>query len=132
MELGKLPAVSKTKVKDHIIEYDFTYYYIIEYITQILIKFTNKNGEFNIVDYFENVFLYNLDIWGFIMIYIAFFERIFDHNSTLNNSQLEFLNEIKYIFYHYLFDNPVERINVEELTKSLSNLNKLLEKMNIK
>jgi hypothetical protein len=132
MELGKLPAVSKTKIKDHIIEYDFTYYYIIEYITHILIRFTNKNGEFNIVDYFENVFLYNLDIWGFIMIYIAFFERIFDHNSSLNNSQIEFLNEIKYIFYHYLFDNPVERINIEELTNSLNNLNKFLEKLDIK
>jgi hypothetical protein len=131
MELGKLPAVSKTKVKDHIIEYDFTYYYIIEYIIHILIKFTNENGEFNIVQYFENVFLYNLDIWGFVIIYIAFFERIFDHNSTLNNSQIEFLNKIKYIFYHYLFDNPVERINIEELTNSLTNLNSLFEKMDI-
>jgi hypothetical protein len=31
MELGKLSAISEKKVKDHIIEYDFTYYYIVLY-----------------------------------------------------------------------------------------------------
>jgi hypothetical protein len=129
MELGKLPAVSKTKVKAHIIEYDFTYYYIIEYITQILFKFTNENGEFNILKYFEDIFLPNLDIWGFIMIYIAIFERIYDHIPNLNNSQIDVLNQIKHIFYHYLFENPIERININKLTNDLNNINNLFEKM---
>jgi serine/threonine protein kinase len=128
LELGKLPAVSKSNVKDHIIEYDFTYYYIIEYITKILHEFTNDNGEFNILEYFEDIFLFNLDIWGFIMIYISVFERIYDNINDLSNNQLSFLNEIKYIFYHYLFENPIERINVDKLTKSLTKLNNILEK----
>jgi len=131
MELGKLPAVSKTKVKDHIIEYDFTYYYIIEYITQILIKFTNENGEFNILEYFENIFLPNLDIWGFVMVYIAIFERIYDHNPNLNNKQIDVLNQIKHIFYHYLFENTTKCINIDELTNSLTDLNSIFEKMDI-
>jgi hypothetical protein len=128
LELGKLPAVSKSNVKDHIVEYDFTYYYIIEYITKILDKFTSDNGDFNILEYFEDVFLFNLDIWGFIMIYIAIYERIYDHIDNLTSSQLAFLNEIKYIFYHYLFENPTEHINIDELTISLTNLNNILDK----
>ena len=131
MELGKLPAVSKTKVKDHIIEYDFTYYYIIEYITQILIEFTNENGEFNILEYFEDIFLPNLDIWGFIMIYIAIFERIYDHIPNLNNSQMDVLSQIKYIFYHYLFENPIECIDIDNLTTDLNELNNIFEKMDL-
>jgi hypothetical protein len=132
MELNKLPAITEKKVKEHIIEYDFTYYYIIEYITTILFEFTGENGEFNILEYFEDIFLYNLDIWGFIMVYIAIYERIFDHISELNTSQINILNEIKYIFYHYLFENPVERININELTNSLKKLNVLFEKINTK
>uniref|UniRef100_A0A6C0ITI4 Protein kinase domain-containing protein n=1 Tax=viral metagenome TaxID=1070528 RepID=A0A6C0ITI4_9ZZZZ len=129
LELGELPAVSKSNVKDHIIEYDFTYYYIIEYITNILNEFTSDNNDFNILEYFEEVFLFNLDIWGFIMVYIAIFERIYDHNQNLTNSQLAFLNEIKFIFYHYLFENSTQRIDINKLTNSLNKLNVILEKM---
>ena len=59
------------------------------------------------------------------MIYIAIFERIYDHIPNLNNEQIDVLNQIKYIFYHYLFENTTKRINIVELKNSLTKLNSL-------
>ena len=36
----ELVSIEKKKVRKHMIEYDFTYYYIIEYISKILHKYT--------------------------------------------------------------------------------------------
>ena len=59
--VNDLPSVKK---QDLFIEYDFTYYYIIEYISKVLVTYTIDN-KFMMHDYFNNVFLKILDIWGF-------------------------------------------------------------------
>lgn len=56
LTIKDLPAIKNNKIKDNFIEYDFTYYYIIEYISKVLQKYTN-NGHLNLMEYFENVFL---------------------------------------------------------------------------
>jgi hypothetical protein len=119
------------EVKNHVVEYEFTYYYIVEYLTQILEKYTN-NGELHILPYFKNIFLKNIDIWGFTMIYMSFYEYLYDTLEQLNSYQLEFISKIKYIIVHFLFENPLTPINVNLLVTELTNLNKVIEKFNIK
>ena len=130
LTIKDLTAIKKTKIKEHFIEYDFTYYYIIEYLSKILEKYTN-NGSLDIMSYFENVFIKNIDIWGFIMIYISLYEYLYNTFDDLNEYQMEFITKIKYIIIHFLYENPLEPINVSSLVNELTNLNTIIEKFNI-
>ena len=127
LTIKDLTAIKKTKIKEHFIEYDFTYYYIIEYLSKILEKYTN-NGSLDIMSYFENVFLKNIDIWGFIMIYIALYQHLYNTFEDLNEYQIEFITKIKYIIIHFLYENPLEPINVSSLVNELTKLNKIIER----
>ena len=131
MTINDLTAIKKKKIKEHFIEYDFTYYYIVEYLSKILQKYTN-NGSLNIMSYFENIFLKNIDIWGFIMIYISSYEYLYATFDNLNEYQIKFITKIKYIIIHFLYDNPLEPIDTSSLVNELTNLNKIIEKFNFK
>lgn len=130
LTIEDLIAIKKDKIKNHFIEYDFTYYYIIEYLSKILEKYTN-NGELELMIYFEQVFLKNIDIWGFIMIYIVLYEEMYKSFKTLNEYQMEFINKIKYIIIHFLYENPITPIDISSLVNELTNLNKAIEKFDI-
>ena len=130
LTIRDLTAIKKNNVKEHFIEYDFTYYYIVEYLSKILEKYTN-NGSFDIMSYFKNVFLKNIDIWGFVMIYIVLYEYLYESYDKLNEYQMEFITKIKYIIIHFLYECPIEPINVSLLTDELTNLNKVIEKFDI-
>jgi hypothetical protein len=127
---NELPAIKKEKIKEHIIEYDFTYYYIVEYISQILLHFTS-DGKFHLFKYFNNVFLKNIDIWGFVMIYISMFEKLYPQFDKLNEYQMQFINKVKYIIIHFLYESPVKPIVVDDLVKELTSLNTLVEKFDL-
>jgi hypothetical protein len=130
LTIKDLTSIKKTKVKQHFIEYDFTYYYIIEYLSKILEKYTD-NGSLDIMSYFENVFIKNIDIWGFTMIYIVLYEYLYNTFDDLNEYQMEFITKIKYIIIHFLYENPLEPINVSSLVNELTKLNTIIEKFNI-
>jgi hypothetical protein len=125
---NNLMTIKKRKVKEHFIEYEFTYYYIVEYLSKILEEYT-KDGRLSIMDYFNNVFLKNIDIWGFTMSYIVLYEYIYDSFEIYNDVQLMFLNKIKFIITHFLYENPLIPIDVSLLTLELTSLNPILEKM---
>lgn len=90
--------------------YDFTYYYIIEYIFQILKSFT-KNGTFELYTYFSEVFIKNIDIWGFVTTYYMFINH--------KNKNTEVFKKIKYAIVHCLFENPTKPIDVKEIISVL-------------
>ena len=50
LSYNELTAIENKKVKDHIIEYEFTYYYIVEYISKILFKYTTKDRKLNLLE----------------------------------------------------------------------------------
>lgn len=81
--------------------------------------------------YFEQVFLKNIDIWGFTMIYIVLYEELYKSFNRLNEYQMEFINKIKYIIIHFLYENPITQIDVSSLVDELTNLNKIIEKFDI-
>jgi hypothetical protein len=128
LESRNLKQVKKINIKNHIIEYDFTYYYIVEYISNILQKYT-IDKTINLLEYFENIFIKNLDIWGFVIIYISFYERIFDYIKNPSISQKRVLNQLKYIFIHFLFEKSIEPINIDNLVIELTKLTTLIENM---
>jgi hypothetical protein len=79
--------------------------------------------------YFNTIFLKNIDIWGFTMTYIVLYEHLYDSFNKLSNYQIQFINKLKYIIIHFLYENPIEPINISSLIQELTNLNPILEKM---
>jgi serine/threonine protein kinase len=126
LSYGELFAIDNKKVKDHVIEYEFTYYYIVEYISKILFKYTN-NGKLNLLEYFNTIFLKNIDIWGLTMIYMVFLDHIQElFGRDINANHDEFIQKIKYIIIHFLFETPTEIININDLASELHSLNSLI------
>lgn len=102
--------------------------YIVMYISDIIFKFTN-NYVFSKINYVNQVYLKNVDVWGFLTIYIEIFELI--SNNTPNNSNNAILAKIKNIVLNTLFENSNKPINKEELINKLLDLNIDLKKINI-
>jgi serine/threonine protein kinase len=110
---------------EEILKHEFTNYYIINYISDILSRYTN-NGKLYLHDYLTEVYLKNIDIWGFLVIYLVFTEKIYKLDAQ-NKEETELFNAIKDIFIKYLYTNAIEPINIEALTEDLTNLNKYFE-----
>jgi len=108
-------------LKGKFIEFDYTFYFIFEYITKILVKFT-KNGEFDSKAYLTQVFLKNIDLWGFVVSYIPMVEDIISSNKVLTATQKEILNKVRGLML-ILIDANDHPINEKELIKKLKLLN---------
>jgi hypothetical protein len=120
---NELPVIDDSK-KDNFIIHDFTYYYIIEYLSKIIEKYTRGN-EFHMNDYFREVFLKNIDVWGFVMIYMPFIEELDDKRNKLTKNETKLFESLKYIIVHFLFETPVEPINITQLVDKLRELDDL-------
>jgi hypothetical protein len=83
------------------------------------------------MSYFENVFLKNVDIWGFVMIYIGLYEYLYKSFDELNEYQMEFITKIKFIIIHFLYESPINPINISSLINELTMLNKVIEKFDL-
>lgn len=112
-------------VKD-VIEFNFTNHYILNYLIEILIKYT-KNKRFELLKYFNEVYIKILDIWGFITCYYNIISVLHKNYNHLNKSELELFDAIKQIFIEYLFLPRVTPINIEKLTGDLKKLNALFK-----
>jgi hypothetical protein len=115
--------------KKTIIETEFTIPYIINYLTEILIHFTNfrENGTLNLRIYLDNVFIKILDIWGFISVYFPFLELLFSNYDKLSESQMKIFKSIKELFIEYLYSPRIKQIDTNELYKHLDNLDNLIK-----
>ena len=129
LSYNELFAIENKKVKNHVIEYEFTYYYIVEYISKILFKYTTK-GKLNLLEYFNQIFLKNIDIWGLTMLYMVFLDHIqeLSDNDSINTSHDQFIQKIKYIIIHFLFETPTEVIDINKLAAELQSLNEIIAK----
>jgi hypothetical protein len=124
-----LPNIQSANIKKHVIEYEFTYNYIVDYISQILMHFT-KNGEFQLLEYFNTVFIKNIDIWGLVMTYSVFIKKLIpspSHMTRLSAEQKHLVNKIKHIMFHYLFEAPVKVIDINKVAQELQSLNTIYD-----
>jgi len=79
--------------------------YVEEYLLKILTTFT-KNEAFNVILYFQTVFLKNIDAWGYLTVYYDFFLKWTKHGTT--NKQSRAWSDA----YMYLVEHSDKAINI--------------------
>jgi serine/threonine protein kinase len=123
-----ITSLSEKSVKI-VIETEFTMSYITDYIVEILLHFTKfrKDGTLNLREYLDNVFIENIDIWGFCSTYFPFLEILFNNYNKLNKNEKELFNIIKEVFVT-LYITRAKKIDVNEIMKLLKNMDNLFEK----
>lgn len=114
--------------KPKIIETQITMTYIVNYIVDVLIHFTKfrENGTLNLRDYFDNLFIQIVDIWGFICVYYPIIELLNNNYSRLNKTELKIFNKLKFIFVEYLFNPRHSPIDINSLYEDFNDLGKLM------
>uniref|UniRef100_A0A6C0HAF1 Protein kinase domain-containing protein n=1 Tax=viral metagenome TaxID=1070528 RepID=A0A6C0HAF1_9ZZZZ len=106
----------------------YAYEYICNYLLKILEKYI-KNGTFHVMEYFKQVYLKNLDVWGFVSIYTYFIDYITNKNRKygikhFKSAQLKLVNKVKDA-YSLLLNSPDKAVDINSLVKILNDLNPL-------
>ena len=121
----QLTSISENS-KPNIIETDYTMPYIVNYITNVLIKYTRfrNDGKLNLREYLDNVFIKNVDVWGFINVYFPILELLNLNYNNLNNDEMILFGVLKGIFVNlYLTaDEPINRDNLMAELKKITNI----------
>uniref|UniRef100_A0A6C0EFP0 Protein kinase domain-containing protein n=1 Tax=viral metagenome TaxID=1070528 RepID=A0A6C0EFP0_9ZZZZ len=117
------------KIKNDIVTAEYTYYYIIEYISKIVYKYTDvKNKKLDLQEYFKKVFLKSIDIWGFVFSYFPILNIMsYTKRDKLSKIDIKICEKIKFIIIHYLYENPLEPINHVDIKRELLELNELFD-----
>jgi len=122
-----MPGLSMSSLKV-VIETEFTMNYITNYIVDVLLKYTKfrDNGTLNLRPYLDNVFIKNVDLWGFCSAYFPFLEILFNNYTELNETEKKLFNLIKELFVT-LYVTASEKLNINEINKLLKNVDRLFE-----
>jgi hypothetical protein len=114
--------------KARYIESEYTIVYLINYIVEILIHFTNfkEDGTLDLRVYLDKVFIKIIDIWGFLISYLPILEILSENYDKLNANEMEIFELIKYMYLTYLYNPRIETINMKNLNTDLNKLTKLL------
>jgi len=99
---------------------------IIQYISKILVTFT-INNQFNVMDYFSNVFLKNVDVWGYVMIYLAIMDELFENYNYLNQAELHMIQIFKEMI-QILMTASAEPISIPQILAKCREFNVYFEK----
>ena len=112
--------------KEDLIEFEYTFYFIFEYISYVIFKFT-LNGKFDKMEYFSQVFLKNLDVWGFTMTYLPILEYLENYYDDLCECELEIIDKIKNAVL-YVIECSYVPVDVDKLANKLEELTPLFLK----
>ena len=127
-EFAKYLSNGQESYSEDIISYNMTMYYIVEYIVDILIAYT-VDYNFELVKYFNEVYLMNVDSWGLMSIYI---DLIKSKRELFKMTAIEhkiFVNKMMYILTEYFFKNGNLPINIPKIVSDIKNLNGYLMSM---
>ena len=116
------PMKLENKMKhfsSEVVEYQYAYYYVFKYTTDVLRKYTVDN-KFDMQKYFVNVFLKNMDVWGFVMIYSDVL-RCYNASSYYDK---KITNTLKLLIM-LLVENGAELIDHEKMKTLIITLNTL-------
>jgi hypothetical protein len=86
--------------------------YIYTYLYEILQKYT-KNNSFNVFEYFSNVYIKNLDIWGFIL---SYYPLVYFNNKIFS----ELIKKLLAIMLKYS-NTPINVYELKEILNEFSN-----------
>lgn len=116
------------KSKPAYVEAEMTMPFIIDYIIDVLVHYTKfkSNGELNLREYLNEVFIKIVDIWGFINVYYPLLEILSNNYFSLGEKELKIFKQLSYIYNTYLYSPRHEPINTNELFDDLKILGNLL------
>lgn len=117
--------------KEALIEYGYYMYYLSNYITDILIKYTTESMEFDMNRYFMECYLYNSDIFGLLTVYYNFFEVKMENIEMPEETKKIYINRIRSLLVEHIYSNGGEKINTKNLTHAIKELNDFLKNENM-
>lgn len=121
--------LSEVKRND-LIEYGYYLYYLSNYITDILLKFTNDKYEFDLEGYFLQCYLYNSDVFGLLTTYYSFFQVKLEQIKLAEDMKKIFLNRIRSMLVETIYSNGGEKYDINKIITYLRELNKLINQDN--
>ena len=121
--------LSEVKRND-LIEYGYYLYYLSNYITDILLKFTNDKYEFDLEGYFLECYLYNSDVFGLMTTYYSFFQVKLEEIKLAEDMKKIFLNRIRSMLVETIYSNGGEKYDINKIITYLRELNKLINQDN--
>ena len=77
-------------------------------------------------EYLDNIFIKNIDIWGFINCYYPFIEVLSENYTKLNNTEKELLNKFNDLYINILYSASDKPINLSKLFTELNIIKQLL------
>lgn len=102
--------------------------YIYDYLHQIIQKYT-RNNKFDVIDYFSNVYIKNLDVWGFVLSYYSLIDYTrynMYYNVQYNNMIKDLIKKLLNLLLKY----SCEPINIHEVKEILHEFSNDIIKMN--
>jgi serine/threonine protein kinase len=125
------PAISQetflSEVKrDNLIEYGYYLYYLSNYITDILMKYTNNKLEMNYDKYFMECYLFNSDVFGLMTVYYNYFESNIKFIDFDEEKRRIYLNRVRSILVEHIYSNGASKINIHKLTQAIRELNDIV------
>ena len=126
---NSLSSVSEGS-KAAVIETEITVPLIIDYIIDVLVHYTKfkSNGDLNLREYLNEVYIEIVDIWGFICAYYPMLELLSNNRLKLKETELKILKQLEFIFNEYLYTPRHEPINITELFADLKSLGNFIYK----
>ena len=122
---NKTYNVKKEEQTEYVVVYVKTIEIITTYIRKILIKYTDsKHAKQAMDDYLNNVFIHNIDKWGFVSTYLSFLKPASKDNlEKYKNKQV--FNIIKELFI-FVYETSDRAITEKEITNRLNAINQLV------
>lgn len=99
---------------------DYAMPFIVNYIVETLALYTEQK------DYLNKVFIKNIDVWGFVMVYYPFIEFLQSRRTLLSPLQTKLLALIKRMMMTHLFTTP-KPIKLNILFKDLEAIGSILK-----
>jgi len=121
--------LSEVKRND-LIEYGYYLYYLSNYITDILMKFTNDKYEFDLDGYFLQCYLYNSDVFGLMTTYYTFFNLQLEHIKLSEEMKKIFLNRVRSMLVETIYSNGAEKYDINKIISYINELNELINQDN--
>lgn len=131
--ISSINSIGKTKILDN--KYDIklrNIRYIFNYLTDILMKYT-KNNKFDVLGYLNEVYIKNIDVWGFIMSFLPLTEQLLEHEVVMKSKNTKFYVKLIHTsmkdLIRLLLKYSAEPINIDEIKQVIGSLNQKLNQL---